>query len=98
MAIVAPGIVGVGQSRRLLRAAQLACKGAGQDRPGRCQPFRRMFLPLLYGTGLRLFEGLRLRVKDIDFSINQITVRDGKGGKDRVTMLPSSLKASCRDS
>ena len=47
---------------------------------------------LLYGAGLRLTECLRLRVKDIDFGYNQIVVRDGKGAKDRITMLPSSLK------
>ncbi|BBO17267.1 integron integrase [Candidatus Brocadia pituitae] len=47
---------------------------------------------LLYGAGLRLMECLGLRVKDIDFSYNQIVVRDGKGGKDRLTMLPGSLK------
>jgi integrase len=47
---------------------------------------------LLYGSGLRLMECLRLRVKDIDFAYNQITVRDGKGGKDRVTVLPSAIK------
>lgn len=46
---------------------------------------------LLYGSGLRLNECLRLRVKDIDFSYRQITVRDAKGGKDRVTMLPDAL-------
>ena len=46
---------------------------------------------LLYGTGMRLMEGVRLRVKDVDFEMNQITVRDGKGGKDRVTMLPEAL-------
>ncbi len=43
---------------------------------------------LLYGSGLRLMECLRLRVKDIDFELRQITVRDGKGANDRVTMLP----------
>jgi integron integrase len=43
---------------------------------------------LMYGGGLRLLECLRLRVKDIDFSCRKITVREGKGGKDRVTMLP----------
>ena len=51
---------------------------------------------LLYGTGMRLLEGLRLRVKDIDFARGQITVRGGKGDKDRVTMLPESLKESLR--
>ena len=47
---------------------------------------------LLYGAGLRLTECLRLRIKDIDFGYNQIVVRDGKGGKDRITVLPDSLK------
>jgi integron integrase len=47
---------------------------------------------LLYGAGLRLLECLRLRVKDIDFGYKQILVRDGKGAKDRVTMLPSSIE------
>ena len=46
---------------------------------------------LLYGSGLRLIECLRLRVKDVDFENQQITVRDGKGKKDRVTMLPNSV-------
>jgi integron integrase len=46
---------------------------------------------LLYGAGLRILECLRLRVKDIDFSRKEILVRDGKGFKDRVTMLPQSL-------
>jgi integron integrase len=48
---------------------------------------------LLYGTGLRVMEALRLRVKDVDFGAGQILVRDGKGFKDRVTMLPESLRA-----
>lgn len=46
---------------------------------------------LLYGTGMRLMECLRLRAKDVDFARNEITVRNGKGGKDRRTMLPRSL-------
>ncbi len=46
---------------------------------------------LLYGSGLRLMECLRLRVKDVDFELRQITVRDGKGGQDRVTMLPQAV-------
>jgi len=46
---------------------------------------------VLYGTGMRLMEGLRLRVKDVEFERREIVVRDGKGGKDRVTMLPGRL-------
>ena len=46
---------------------------------------------LLYGSGLRLLEALRLRVKDLDFNYRQIVVRDGKGAKDRVTILPATL-------
>ncbi|NKF21935.1 integron integrase [Solimonas marina] len=46
---------------------------------------------LLYGTGMRVMEGVRLRVKDVDLVQRQIAVRDGKGAKDRVTMLPASL-------
>ena len=48
---------------------------------------------LLYGTGMRLMEAMRLRVKDIEFTRGEIVVRDGKGGKDRMTMLPHALKA-----
>jgi len=49
---------------------------------------------LLYGSGLRLSECLRLRVKDVDVAYHQITVRDGKGAQDRVTMLPERLRES----
>src|SRR6266516_3386500 len=47
---------------------------------------------LLYGTGMRLLEALRLRAKDLDFAANEISVRAGKGDRDRVTMLPERLK------
>jgi integron integrase len=52
---------------------------------------------LLYGTGMRLMEAVRLRVKDVDFEANQIMVRDGKGAKDRVTMLPQLLKPGLQE-
>lgn len=57
----------------------------------------RLLASLLYGTGMRLMEGLRLRVKDVDFARREILVRDGKGGKDRRTMLPASLEAGLRE-
>ena len=52
---------------------------------------RWLVVSLLYSSGARLLEGLRLRVKDIDFERHEITVRDGKGARDRVTMLPERL-------
>ncbi|CAN5666523.1 N/A [soil metagenome] len=52
----------------------------------------RLMVHLLYGSGLRLLEVLRLRVKDIDFAYNQITIREGKGGRDRITILPARLR------
>ena len=59
-------------------------------------PEHAVFAQLLYGTGLRLIEGLRLRIKDVDFERNVIVVREGKGGKDRVVMLPASLREALR--
>jgi integron integrase len=52
---------------------------------------------LLYGSGLRLLECLRLRVKDLDFARRELTVREGKGDKDRVTLLPESLEPDLLD-
>jgi integron integrase len=52
---------------------------------------------LLYGTGMRIMEGVRLRVKDVDFARRAIVVREGKGAKDRVVMLPASLMPALRD-
>lgn len=58
------------------------------------EPPFHLIAQLLYGSGLRLLEALRLRVKDIDFAYSQIVVRDGKGKKDRVTVLPDSVAAT----
>lgn len=58
---------------------------------GRMEGRPWLLASLLYGTGMRLMEVLRLRIKDLDFGRREITVRDGKGGKDRRTMLPRSL-------
>ena len=54
----------------------------------------RLVATLLYGAGLRLVEGLSLRVKDIDFGLRQVMVRGGKGDKDRVTVLPAGVEAA----
>lgn len=71
-----PVVLTVAETQRLLAATR--------GTPG-------LIVRLLYGTGMRLMEGLRLRVKDVDFDRHQITIRAGKGDKDRVTMLPGSL-------
>ena len=55
---------------------------------------KRLMASLMYGAGLRLMECLRLRVLDLELTRGEIVVRDGKGGKDRVTMLPLSVKPS----
>jgi len=56
----------------------------------------RLFAELLYGTGMRLTEALRLRTKDVDFGRRAIVVREGKGAKDRIVMLPAALEAPLR--
>ncbi len=56
----------------------------------------RVMAALLYGAGLRLMECCKLRVKDVDFQRSQLIVREGKGDKDRVTLLPTGLQAALR--
>ena len=57
----------------------------------------RLIGTVLYGAGLRLLECLRLRIKDLDFELGQITVRGGKGDKDRITMLPAAVRPPLRE-
>src|SRR5690606_30558968 len=57
----------------------------------------KILVQIMYGSGLRLMECLRLRVKDFDFNNKTLHVYDGKGGDDRVTMLPNSIIAALRE-
>jgi integron integrase len=57
----------------------------------------QLMAKLMYGSGLRVMECIRLRVKDIDFAMNQIIVRDGKGKKDRITVLPEGVKPALKE-
>jgi integron integrase len=57
----------------------------------------QLMAKLMYGSGLRVLECVRLRVKDTDFGLNQIVVRDGKGKKDRITVFPDELKYALRE-
>ena len=84
---------GVERARRSVRVPVVLTKGEVQRLVAALPPKYRLFFQFLYGTGLRLMEGLRLRVKDVDFERGQIIVRGGKGDKDRVTMLPEALRA-----
>ncbi len=57
----------------------------------------RLLASLMYGTGMRLMECLRLRVQDVDFALNQIVIRTGKGNKERLVPLPTSLKSTLKN-
>jgi len=57
----------------------------------------QLIVLLLYGTGMRILECLRLRVQDVDFAIGTMTIRDGKGHKDRITLLPGACRQRLRD-
>ena len=63
---------------------------------GRLEGTARLMAMLLYGSGLRLLECCRLRVKDLDLATNQLVVRDGKGKKDRLTMIPEASRSPLR--
>ena len=88
---------GVKRAKRMPRVPVVLSKAEVQRLLTAVPPKYRLFFQFLYGTGLRLMEGLRLRVKDVDFERGQIIVRGGKGDKDRVTMLPEALRAGLKE-
>jgi integron integrase len=77
--------------RRPARVPTVLTREETQRLLAQMQGTKWLMASLLYGAGLRLRECLKLRVKDVDFGYRQIVVRDGKGAKDRVTMLPQSV-------
>ena len=85
-------IQGVVRAKRPRRLPVILTKEEVKRLLGCLQGTPRLMAVLLYGAGLRLMECCRLRVKDIDFSRNQIVVRAGMGSRDRYTVLPASLK------
>ena len=85
---------GVKRAKRVQRVPMVLSKAEVQRLLTAVPPKYRLFFQFLYGTGLRLMEALRLRIKDIDFDRGQIVVHGGKGDKDRVTMLPDSLRSA----
>jgi integron integrase len=76
------------RAKRPVRLPVVLTRGEAQALLAQLKGAHWLMASILYGAGLRLMECLRLRVKDVDFAYRQILVRDGKGGKDRVTMLP----------
>ncbi len=90
--IVLPKIEGVHRAKRPEHLPVVFTPAEAKAVLGNIAGVPFLVASLLYGAGLRLTEALHLRIKDLDFRTNQITVRDGKGAKDRVTMLPGSLR------
>jgi integron integrase len=88
---------GVVRARRSLTVPVVMTRAEVQAILARLTGDKLLIASALYGSGLRLMECLQLRVKDLDFARGEITVHDGKGGKDRVTMLPESLGAPLRE-
>jgi len=88
-----PWLDGLVQAKRSRRLPVVLARDEVRALLGHLHGVPRLMALLLYGAGLRVLECARLRVKDIDFASNQIVVRAGKGDRDRVTMLPASVKA-----
>jgi integron integrase len=89
-------IQGVVRAKRPERLPVVMSPGETQTVIGRLSGREWLMACLMYGAGLRVMECLRLRVKDVDFGLNQIVVRDGKGGKDRTTTLPAAVIPALR--
>lgn len=86
-----PWLAGLVRAQRPVRVPVVLTPGEVRRLLEPLQGTARLMVALLYGAGLRQIECLSLRVKDIDFAYRQVVVRDGKGAKDRVTMLPENL-------
>ncbi len=86
-----PWMDGVVRAKRPVRVPVVLSENEVRALLAQLDGKRWLVAALLYATGMRLLEGLRLRVKDVDFERREITVRDGKGGRDRRTMLPERL-------
>ena len=87
-----PDLEGIERAKRPQRIPTVFTAEEVQAILGQLSGTPHLMAGLLYGAGLRLMECVRLRVKDVDFAYQQITVRNGKGAQDRVTMLPQSLQ------
>ena len=91
-----PIVEGIERAKRPARVPVVLTRAEVEAVLARLSGTQHLMAGLLYGAGLRLMEGVRLRVKDVDFGYAQIIVRDGKGEKDRRTVLPAPLVAGLR--
>jgi len=96
LGIELPWMKGIVHAKRPVRVPVVLTRDEVRALLARLEGAKWLMAALLYGSGLRLRECLKLRVKDVDFGYRQITVRDGKGAKDRVTMLPAELAEPLR--
>ena len=85
------------RARRPMRLPVVLSRDEGASLLSHLRGVVWLMAALLYGAGLRLLECAELRVKDLDFDRGELVVRDGKGGKDRVTMLPAALRGPLRE-
>ena len=86
-----PYVEGIERAKRPERLPVVFTQAEVREVLARLSGVNHLIVSLLYGSGLRLMDALRLRVKDIDFERSEILVREGKGEKDRVTMLPTAV-------
>jgi len=91
LGIQLPWMEGVVRAKRPKRVPTVLSQDEARSLLAHMEGRPQLLASLLYGTGMRLMECLRLRVKDVDFARNEITIRGGKGAKDRHTVLPKSL-------
>ena len=94
--IVLPWLNNIGRPQQTKRIPTVLTKDEIAGLLAQMDGITALLAKLLYGTGMRLMEGMRLRIKDVDFDRHVIVVREAKGGKDRVVMLPHSLAPALR--
>lgn len=95
--IALPWLDGIERSKRPKRMPVVLTEEEVAAVLGQLDGTTALILKLAYGTGMRIMEVVRLRVKDVEFARGEILIREGKGFKDRVTMLPASLMLPLRD-
>lgn len=91
-----PWLSNIGRPQQTKRIPSVLTKDEVAGLLAQLEGVAALLARLLYGTGMRLMEGMRLRIKDVDFDRHVIIVREAKGGKDRVVMLPRSLEPALR--